>query len=321
MKKMIHGMLLSVSMLLSGAAFAQQTWPSNPVRIIVTTPPGVTTADIFARLYAEKLSKALGVPVFVENKPGSGGVIGTDAAAKAAPDGYTILWAYNTLFTVNPNLYAKLPFDPVKDLVPVVHHLNATYLLFANNNFPAKTFKEFIDLARSKKQKITYASLGAGSAAHMAMEMIQREAKISLVHVPYKQNAVNDVIAGHVNMMIQPTTGILPQITAGKVRALAATGKTRNPLVPDLPTIAETVPGVEFDAWHSIWVPAGTPKSIMDRLYTEFIKISESPDMKKHLLDGGCEPANHNGEETAAMIRKESEGWANIIREKGIKVE
>lgn len=320
MKQMIHGVLLSALMLLSGASFAQQAWPSNPIRIIVTTQPGIAV-DIFARLYAEKLTKTLGVPVFVENKPGSGGVVGTDAAAKAAPDGYTILWGYNSLFTVNPNLYAKLPFDPNKDLVPVVKHLNATYILFANNNFPAKTFKEFIDLARSKKQKITYASFGAGSTAHMAMEMIQQEAKINLVHVPYKQGAVNDVIAGHVNLMIQPTTGILPQVTAGKVRALAATGKARNPLLPDLPTISETIPGVVLDGWHGIWVPAGTPKPIMDRLYAEFVKITETPEMKKQLQDGGCEASVLNGEETSALVRKESEEWANIIRAKGIKVE
>ncbi len=320
MKKILQGVFLAAMVFLSGAVSAQQAWPNGPIRIIVTTQPGIAV-DVFARLYAEKLSKNLGVPVFVENKPGSAGIVGTDAAAKAAPDGNTVLWGYNSLFTINPNLYAKLPFDPMKDLVPVVQHLNASYILVANNDFPAKTFKEFIDLAQSKKKKITYASFGAGTIAHLAMEMIELEAKISLVHVPYKQGAVNDVIAGHVNMMVQPTTGILPLITSGKVRALAATGKTRNPLLPDLPTIAETLPGVAIEGWHGIWVPAGTPRPIIDRLHAEFMKITKSEEMQKQIANGGFEPAGKSPEETEAMIRKEFGEWGNIIRTKGIKIE
>jgi tripartite-type tricarboxylate transporter receptor subunit TctC len=305
----------------TAAAFGQAApWPTKPIRFITPAPAGVAP-DVFARLYAEQLAKALGVAVVVENRPGAALIIGTEAVAKAAPDGYTLLYGTNSPFTMNPALYARLPYDPQKDFAPVVQNITGAYFLVAGNDFPAKDLAGLVALAREKPDAIAYGSYGSGTAGHLGFELLQEATRIQLRHVPYKQGVLNDVIGGQVAMSIEPAASIVQFIKTGRVKALAYTGSKRSAVLPDVPTLSETVPGLELLGWHGVWAPAGTPPAIVARLNAEINHITRSPDMARRIADMGFSPAASTPQELASIVARESDSWGKLIRAKGIRLD
>lgn len=305
---------------LASPALAQETWPNRPIRIVVPTAPGVAP-DVFARIYAAELGKLYKVSVTVENKPGAAAILGIDNVLKAPADGYTLLYAFNAPFTMNPHLYSKLPYDAQKDLVPLTQTLTGAYFIITSPNSPLKSIKDLIDSARANPERISYASYGVGSAAHLALALLEDKAGIRALHVPYKLSAIPDVISGVVGLSTEPNGTAIPFIQRGQVRALAYLGPQRHPLLPNVPTVAETVPGFEVTGWHGIWLKAGTPKPEMDRLYTDIARITRSPEMVKRMADSGFEPSAASPSDTAAIIRRESAEWGALIRARGIKAD
>ncbi|NML45333.1 tripartite tricarboxylate transporter substrate binding protein [Ramlibacter sp. G-1-2-2] len=301
-------------------AWAQPSWPSRPIRIITPSPVGVGS-DLFARQYAERLTHALGVAVLVENRPGAASVLGTDAVAKAAPDGYTVLFSTSNPFTMTPFLLKKLPYDAQADLQPVTQALRGGSFIVANNAFPARTIGELIARAKAAPGKISYASYGPGSTAHLGMELVQDAAGIELLHVPYKQGAITDVIGGQVMLGFEPPVSALPHIRAGRLKVLAYTGGQRSAAAPEVPTVAETLPGVEVLTWLGFWVPAKTPDAVVQRLYREVTAINNSPEMRKYIADQGLEPAPATPQETAAVVRKDAEVMGRLIKAKNISLD
>ena len=301
-------------------SLAQEAWPNRAIRIVVPTAPGVAP-DIFARVYAAELGKLYKVPVTVENKPGAAAILAIDSVLKSPADGYTILYAFNAPFTMNPHLYAKLPYEAQKDLVPVSQTLTGAYFIVTSPNSPLKSIKDLIDSSRANPESVSYASYGVGSAAHLALALLEDKAGIRALHVPYKLSAIPDVISGVVSLSTEPNGSIIPLIQKGQVRALAYLGSQRHPLLPNVPTVAETVPGFEVLGWHGIWLRAGTPKPEMDRLYADIARISRSPDMVKRMAEVGFEPSAASPSDTAAIIRRESAEWGALIRARGIKAE
>jgi tripartite-type tricarboxylate transporter receptor subunit TctC len=304
---------------LSSLSHAQE-WPNRAIRIVVPTAPGVAP-DVFARIYAAELGKLYKVPVTVDNKPGAAAILAIDNVLKSPADGYTVLYAFNAPFTMNPHLYAKLPYDAQKDLVPLTQTLTGAYFIITAPNSPLKSIKDLIDSARANPERISYASYGVGSAAHLALALLEEKAGIRALHVPYKLSAIPDVISGVVGLSTEPNGSVIPFIQRGQVRALAYLGSQRHPLLPNVPTVAETVPGFEVLGWHGIWLKAGTPKPEMDRLYADIARITRSPEMVKRMADVGFEPSAASPSETAAVIRRESEEWGALIRARGIKAD
>ncbi len=299
---------------------AQGDWPNKPIRIITPTPAGVGS-DVFARIYAEKLGKALKVPVIVENRPGALSTIGTDAVAKATPDGNTILFSTSNPFTMTPFLLSKLPYNPHTDLVPVTQALKGGSFLVANPSVPVKNPKELVALAKKDPGKITYASYGPGSTAHLGFELFQDAAGIELLHVPYKQSAMPDVIGGQVNLGFEPPISALPNIKAGRVKAIAYTGAQRSAALPDVPTLAESYPGLEVITWLGFWLPAKTPADIVERYNREIRAINQSPEVQKLIADAGLEPMGTTSAETTAIIDREAATLGKLIKAKGIKLD
>jgi tripartite-type tricarboxylate transporter receptor subunit TctC len=322
---MIKRMLATALVLaaLSTAAFAQasQNWPNRPIRLVVGYPPG-GAVDLIARLYGQALSVTLGQPVVIENRPGTGSNLAGEIVAKAAPDGYTLFHGPDNVFMSNPHIYAKMPFDVFKDLVPVASLSSNQLVLAVHPSVPANSLREFVELARRTNPPLFYASIGNGSQHHLAMEMLKRRVGIDLVHVPYRGGgpAAIGLVAGEVSAMFGGGS-LVPTVQAGKVRGLASTGKVRNPPTPELPTIAELYPGYEALIWHGLFVPAGTPQPIIDRLRAEIAKVLVDPEFKKRLADSGSgEPYITTPEEFAARIKGDYEKYGKLIREIGVKV-
>jgi len=306
---------------LTTAALAQ-AWPSRPIRVVVGYPPG-GAVDLIARLYAQALSVRLGQPVVVENRPGSGSNLAGDIAAHATPDGYTLFHGPDNVFMSNPHIYAKMPFDPFKDLVPVTSISSNQLVLAVNPSVPANNLREFVELARRTKPPLFYGSIGNGSQHHLAMEMLKRHVDIELTHVPYRGGgpAAIAMVAGEVSAGFGGAS-LVPTIHAGKLRGLAATGKVRNPATPELPTINEIYPGYEALIWHGLFVPAGTPQPIIDRLRAEMATILVEPEFKKRLADTGSgEPYITTPEEFAARIKGDYEKYGALIKSIGVKIE
>jgi tripartite-type tricarboxylate transporter receptor subunit TctC len=299
-----------------------QAYPNRPIRLIVGYPPG-GAVDLIGRLYAQALSVRLGQPVVVENKPGTGGNLASDAVAKATPDGYTLLHGTDNVFMSNPHIYGKMPFDPFKDLVAVASLSSNQLVLALHPSVPANNLRDFVELARRTKPPLFYASIGNGSQHHLAMEMLKQHVGIDLVHVPYRGGgpAALALVAGDVSAMFGGGS-LVPTVQAGKVRGLASTGTERNPATPELPTIAELYPGYEALIWHGLFVPAGTPQPIIDRLRTEIAAVLVQPEFKKRLADSGSgEPYITTPEEFAARIKGDYEKYGKLIRSIGVKVE
>jgi tripartite-type tricarboxylate transporter receptor subunit TctC len=310
------------SVLAAMPAIAAETYPSKPVRIIVGFPPGGAT-DLVMRMMTPKYTQLLKEQFIVDNRAGANGVIGTDLAAKAPPDGHTIHLATIGTLVISPAI-TKVPYDPFKDLAPVSQVVSLQNIFIVHPSFPVKTLKDLISLAKSKPGKFNYASSGTGSPGHLAGELFENMTKVDMVHVPYKGGgpAMTDLIAGHVEIFVAVISTAVPQVKAGKARALAVTGAKRAEALPDVPTVAESgLKGYEATNWYGLVVPSATPKPIIDRLNEATVKILNMPDIRKSLLDRGIDAAPSSPEEFAAYIRRENEKWVKVIKAVGIKAE
>ncbi len=306
---------------LARSGFAQ-TYPSRPIRMNVGFPPG-GAADIVARLVGQGLSVRLGQPVVIENRPGSGGNVAGEATARAAPDGYTLMHGPDNLFMANPHLYAKMTFDPLKDLVPIASLTANQLLLAVHPSVQANNLREFVELARRTKPPMFYASIGNGSQHHLAMEILKQHVGIDLTHVPYRGGGPAGIglLAGEVSAMFGGGS-LVPTIQSGRIRGLAASGATRFPLMPELPTIGEIYPGYEVLIWHGLFAPVGVPQPIMDRLRAETIEVLKQPDLIERLAASGSgEPYFTTPDEFRARIRGDNEKYGKVIRAIGATLE
>ncbi|MCX7890874.1 MAG: tripartite tricarboxylate transporter substrate binding protein [Burkholderiales bacterium] len=320
--KRIAALALAAGLAASGAA-AQESWPQRPVRFVMTAPPA-SSIDVLGRILAERLKDRLGQPIVVENIPAAGGTAGTHAVAKAAPDGYTMGLAFNGPLAFAPYLYERLPYDPQKDLAPVVLTSSQPNVLAVNAGFPAATVAEFLAVVRAHPGKYNYASVGNGSSSHLAMERLKSAAGLEIVHVPYNgaPPAAASVAAGDTQMLMAVPTAINPHLKSGRVRALAVTSAARFALMPELPTLAESgVPGFEATAWNGIVVPAGTPRAIVERLNREVNAILAEPEVRARLHAAGLEPAGGTPEAFGQLVRAEAARWAPVIRATGAKID
>jgi len=306
------------------AAAQAQTWPSKPVRIVVAYPPG-GGIDVMARQIGERLTRAWGQPVVVENKPGANTIVATDAVAKSAADGHTILMTTDATFSINPHLYRKLPYDAQKDFIPVTMLVLLQQMLVAHPALPANTLQELIRLAKEKPGSINYASYGSGSQPHLAGEMLKEKAGIDLVHVPYKgiSLAVPAVMAGEVQLTFAGIATSTAPLKAGRIKALAIGGPQRSPLFPQVPTFTELgFPEVETHAWFGFFVPAGSPKDAVEKIHSDVKRILEDPEFRqKQLVARGYDVVGSPPGEFAAYIRKDSESRARAVRISGAKAE
>jgi tripartite-type tricarboxylate transporter receptor subunit TctC len=319
MKRISRTIMLLVLFALSALGASAQTYPNRPIKLVVADAAG-GAPDQLGRLVTETLSKNLGQSVVVENRPGAGGVLGAELAAKSAPDGYTLLLTTTAIYAILPNLRKNLPYDPVKDFVPITRIATASNVLVVNNELPAKNITQLVNLAKEKPGALNYASAGVGTPAHLAGEMLNLLADIKVVHVPYKgaAPALTDVIAGNAQYIITSPLAAGAHMNGGRVRALATTGTERNPALPDLPTIAETVPGYEITQTWGIVVPAGTPPEIVNKLSAEIAKVMHQDDVKAKVLATGATPVGDSRAEFEAFMAKERQRLGDVITKRGI---
>jgi tripartite-type tricarboxylate transporter receptor subunit TctC len=313
-----------LSVLVSVSCFAAHAWPTKPVRVVVAYPPG-GGIDVLGRQLAEKLGPAWGQPVVVENKPGANTIVATDAVAKSAADGHTILMTTDATFSINPHLYAKLPYDAQRDFTPVTMLVLLHQLRVARPSLQANTLEELIKLARAKPGSINYASYGSGSQPHLAGEMLKNKAGIDLVHVPYKgiSLAVPAVIAGEVQLTFAGIATSMPQLKSGRIKAIATGGAARSPLLPQVPTFAELgYPEVETHAWFGLFVPAGSPGEAVTRIHQDTRKILEESDFRqKQLVDKGYEVVASSPQDFVIYLKKDNESRGRAVRISGAKAE
>ncbi len=319
MNRIVAGL---AAILLTAAAFAQ-SYPTKPIRLIVPFAAGGGNDNV-ARLVGKSLSDSLGQQMVIDNRPGAGGVLGAELAAKSPPDGYTLFLGGVGSHAINPNLHERLPYDPVRDFAPVILLASAPLILVLHPSVPADSIREFIALARAKPGQLDYASNGNGSSSHLAAVMFEAMAGVAMVHVPYKglSPALTDLLSGRVQLMFSSVVAILPHIKAGKLRSLAVTGSKRLSSMPELPTVAESgLIGYEASSWYGVLAPAGTPKEIIARLNAETVKALEQPEVRNSLLAEGAEPIGGPPEKFAAHIKSENERLGKLIRDAKIRLE
>ena len=308
----------------ASAAWAQgPAWPTRPLRFIVPFPPG-GPLDITARLLAARMSESFGQPVLIDNRPGAGGSLGAELAARAAPDGHTLLMGALSTHAVNPYLYPKLGYDPVRDFAPVTLVANVPNILVVNPAVKADSVKALIALARAQPGSLAFGSGGSGSGGHLAGELLKSAAKIDITHVPYKGSApaVADLIGGQISFMFDNLASALPQIKAGRLRALAVTTARRSSFVPELPTMQEAgVAGFDISTWFGVFAPAGVPAALIDRLHGEIVRILQLPETRERLAAFGAEPVGNTPAQFAAFIKAEQPKYQRIIRESGAKAD
>jgi tripartite-type tricarboxylate transporter receptor subunit TctC len=318
--KFLVRLVVILAALVPVTAFAK--YPESPIRILVTIPPG-GAPDIAARLVAQKLSELPGWTVVIENRTGANGNVAADAVAKATPDGYLLLLAADSLIAINPHIYPKMPFDSLKDLVPVTSIASNQFFLSVNPSVPANTLPEFVEHARKTQPPLPYASGGNGSQHHLTMEMLKQRAGINLLHVPYKGGApaATATVAGETVAMWAGSSNA-PQIKAGRLRALAVSGAKRSAQYPDLPTIGEFYPGFENSIWLGLFGPAGIPEPVLTRLRTEVKRALELPEVKEKMnAAGGLDPYITTPEEFQALIRRDYAKYAKVVKDVGIKLD
>ena len=296
-----------------------QAYPNKPIRIIVPFPAGGAT-DLFARVLSQKLGEKLGNSVVVENKPGAGGTIGAEMVAKSAPDGYSLLLATTSTHAIAPSLNAKMPYDVVRDFSPIVHVGNAPSIMLVPNNSPAKTVKEWIDLAKKNPGKLNYASSGNGTIVHLTTELFKSQAGLFILHIPYKGTAlaIPDLVSGNVDVMFDSLPTGLPHVKEGRLRALGVTTAKRSSLVPDLPAIAETLPGFESNTWFGLYGPKGLPQDVLEKINKAVNLALADGDVKEKLSRLGIEPVGGTSQQFAAMAKQDKEKWHRIITERKI---
>ncbi len=306
-----------------GTTALAQSYPVKPVRLIVPAPPGAVT-DVRARWIAEKLTPSFGQPIIVENRGGAGGIIGTEAVAKSAPDGYTILLAHQGTLAINPHIYERPGYDALTDFAPITRLVLNPLVLAVHPDVPAKSVAELIALAKTKPGQLFFGSPGNGSPPHLAAELFKRMAGIDTIHVPFKGGAQSqaELIAGRIAYNMEGVAIQVQQVKAGRLRALAVTGTQRVPALPDVPTVAEAgVQGYEYQAWTGIVAPAGTPRAIVDKLQGDIARALHTPETREWLTTQGATPGGESPEEFAAFIKAEHAKWGKVIREAGIKVD
>ncbi len=311
-----------LGLLAATAAHAQQTFPSKPIRFIVPYGPGASTDNV-TRIYGQKMLEAWGQAVIVDNRPGGNTVIGSEALVKAPPDGYTILLVVNT-HVINPLLIANLPYDPVKDFAPVAIIGSQEFVMAIHPSVPANNLREFIAYARTKPGQLNFSSSGGGGLSHLSGELFNSVAGVRMTHVPYKGGApaVTDLVAGQVQLMFSSAGAVLPNIKAGKLRAMAVSGKTRIVALPDVPTFAEAgLPNFEATNWFGVLAPAATPRDIVNKLSAELIRVQSLPDVKEKLVNQGVDPWPGGPEQFAALIKSDLEKFARIVKSANIKLE
>jgi len=321
--KSVSSLILGLALAMAASPAAAQTWPTKPIKWVVPFAPGGTT-DILARTIGEKLGVALGQPVIVENKPGAGGGLGADFVAKSAPDGYTILGGTISTNAINASLYKDLPYDPVKDFVPVTLIARVPNMLVVNNDVPVKTVAELIALIKKNPGKYTFASSGNGTSQHLSGELFKSMAGVDMQHIPYKGSppALQDVMGGSVTMTFDNITTAWPLAKGGKLRALGVTTAKRSPAAPDVPTLAEAgVVGYEIGSWQGVFAPAGTPPAIVKRLNSEIVKIINLPDVQEKLLLLGAEPVGNSSEDFTVFVKAEVIKWGDVVKKSGAKVD
>lgn len=320
MRKTITTLGIALGALAAGFAQAQP-YPNKPVKIVAPFAPGGGT-DFIARLIAQKLTEKLGAQVIVENKPGAGGNLGAEQAVRSPADGYTLLLVAGS-YTVNPSLY-KLTFDPVGDITPIIQLSQGPFIVTVHPSVPAKSLKELIDLVKKQPDKLSYASAGSGSITHLASAMFVDMAKLQIVHIPYKGTgpALNDAIAGNVQVLFGSPSTTIPHIKSGRLRALAVTTTKRIGAAPDVPTVAESgLPGYEVVLWHGLVGPKGLPRAIVDRINTEANQILKVKEMDALLATDGVAPAGGTPEQFATTIKSDIERWGKIVKQAGVKVD
>jgi tripartite-type tricarboxylate transporter receptor subunit TctC len=315
--------LLAVLLCVVATQAFGQAYPAKPVKMIIPYPPGGGN-DTLGRLFAAKLSDRLGQPVVVENRPGAGTLIGTEAAAKSAPDGYTILLSSIATHALSPNLYAKVPYDPIKDFAPVTLLGVAPTVLVVRNDLPAKDLAEFVAAAKAKPGGFTYASGGNGTPPHINGEVFKAVAGVDLLHVPFKGGgpALVDLMAGRVDVMLDTAASAMPHVRSGKLRALAISGPKRSAEYPDLPTFGEAgLAQYDTNAWYSVHAPAGTPPEIVRRLNAELVASLKEPDVQARFKQLSTDPIGNTPEEFAAFVRAELDKYARVIKGAGIRLD
>jgi len=314
--------LIQVYALCGTTSALSQQYPVKPIRFIVTFPPG-GTVDITARIVQPRLSESFGQPIVIDNRGGAGGVVGTEIAAKSAPDGYTFLFTLSS-HTINPLLY-KLRYDVERDFAPVSLLVSVPQLIAAHPNAPAKTLRELVAAAKERPGVYSYASPGTGTPGHIAAELLKQRTGINIVHVPYKGGgpAVADTIAGQIPFLFLTAPAALSFTRSGKLRALAVTTRKRTPTAPEIPTVAQelNLPDYEVDSWVAIFAPAKTPAAIVARMQKEVARAVHLPEVKQKLLDQGADPVGSSQEELGRVVETELKSWAAVIRNSGIKVE
>ncbi len=304
-------------------ALQAQTYPTRPVTIIVPTTAGGGT-DIIARIIGDQLAKQLGQAFVIENRPGAGLLVGTAAAANAAPDGYTLLAGLNGNMAVNPSLFSKLPYDPIRDFTPVAMLAAYPFLVVVNKELPARSIRELIELARSKPGQINYASAGNGTGQHLSMELFKMMTGTSFTHVPYRgaQPAYSDLISGQVSVFFDNISGALGQVKGGNVRALAVTTRERSAVVQELPTVAEAgVAGYEYHTWFGLWAPRKTSEPIVERLHVEVRKALDNPGVRERITEQAGVPAAMALAEIEPFVKAEIAKWADVVKRAGVTVQ
>ena len=316
--------VLAIAVALAAApAVLAQSYPAKPVRVVVTFPPG-GTPDIYGRVMSSELSKMWNQSVVVENRTGAGGTIGTDYVAKAAPDGYTLLFAADASITIAPHLYSKLPYDPVRDLAPIVNVATGPFVLMANPAFAPNNVKELIALVQTQPGKVSYASSGAGGQQHLAMEYIRTMAGgMDMIHVPYKGfgQGIADVLANQVPLIFGGITASIQMTRSGKLKALGVTSPQRAKALPDVPAIAETLPGFDIQAWYGFMAPAGTPREIVKKIHDDSVAIIRRADFLERLDKDGIEPVANTPEQFAAQIKADIAKMGKIVQAAGAKLD
>lgn len=311
--------LAALAVLTCGAVNAAE-YPTRVVRIVLPQPPGGGT-DVVARTFASRMTEAFGQQVIVDNRPGANGIIAMELVARSKPDGYTMLYGFTSVLTINSSVYKSLPYDTLRDFVGISQTVTNTMALTVNPHLPARSVKELVGLARSRPGELLYGSFGIGNQTHLTAEMFRLAAKLNLVHVPYKGEtpSITELISGQVAMMFSPSAGVTPHVKAGKLRLLATCGEQRSAAFPDTPTLVESgFPGVVSTGWGGLLAPAGTPMDVIRKVQNEVVRAVGIPEVRERLSALGSEPAGTTHEAFTALLKSETEKWAKVVRGAGL---
>jgi tripartite-type tricarboxylate transporter receptor subunit TctC len=315
-------LLLALACIAASPWVAAQAYPTRPVKLIIPFAAGSSSNDILGRQLAQRLSEAMGQQFVVENRPGAGGNLGSEVAAKSPPDGYTLLLGINGPLAISPSVYEKLGYDPVRDLAPIARFVVVPYALFIHPSVPAKNLKEFIALARARPGELNFASSGNGGTPHLCGELLKTMAGINIVHVPYKAGApaVMDLVGGQMQMYCSGITAVLQLVNSGKLRAISTATPNRSALLPGVPSAAESgLSGFDVASWIAVFAPAKTPEPVVRRLYEEIAKVANDPDMQKSIVAQGAEPALLDPAQMGAYLKAEIAKWAKVVKAANVK--